>query len=84
MVEVGVGQQDGVERRPGRSANGIRLRTDSFGLPWNIPQSMRTCARSVTSRYCEPVTVVAPPRKCDLHGRMVTARRGRAAYPPGP
>src|SRR5438093_284192 len=35
----------------------------SFGLPWNMPQSMRMRARSVTSRNWEPVTVVAPPRK---------------------
>src|SRR5436309_3757668 len=35
----------------------------SFGLPWNIPQSIRTRARPVSSRYWEPVTVVAPPRK---------------------
>ena len=47
----------------GSNANGTRLRIDSFGLPWNMPQSMRTRARSVTSRNCEPVTVVAPPRK---------------------
>src|SRR5215210_6088622 len=42
---------------------GIRFRTDSFGLPWNIPQSMRIRARSVVSRNLEPVTVFAPPRK---------------------
>ena len=46
----------------GSNPNGIRLRIDSLGLPWNIPQSMRTRARSVVSRNCEPVTVVAPPR----------------------
>ena len=62
MVEVGVGQQDRVELgRVERERD--RLRTDSFGLPWNMPQSMRTLARSVTSRNWEPVTVVAPPRK---------------------
>ncbi len=47
----------------GSNANGTRLRIDSFGLPWNMPQSMSTRARSVTSRNCDPVTVVAPPRK---------------------
>src|SRR5438034_8518800 len=35
----------------------------SFGLPWKRPQSTRTRARPVSSRYWEPVTVVAPPRK---------------------
>ena len=60
----------------------MRLRTDSFGLPWNIPQSMRTRARSVTSRNCEPVTVVAPPRKWICMARMVTARRRRARILP--
>ena len=59
----------------GSNANGIRLRIDSFGLPWNMPQSMRTRARSVTSRNCEPVTVVAPPRKWISIRRMVTGAR---------
>jgi len=48
---------------PGSYASGMRFRTDSLGLPWNIPQSMRTRAREVSSRYCDPVTVRAPPRK---------------------
>ena len=55
----------------------MRLRIDSLGLPWNIPQSMRTRARSVSSRNCEPVTVVAPPRKwicMARHGDSATAR----------
>src|SRR6478736_8973479 len=59
----------------GSYANGILLRIDSFGLPWNIPQSIRTRARSVTSRNCEPVTVVAPPRNWMCMGDMVTVRR---------
>src|SRR3954454_6095355 len=46
---------------------------DSFGLPWNIPQSMRTRARLVSSRNWEPVTVVAPPRKWISIDPMVTA-----------
>src|SRR5712691_1049366 len=29
-----------------------------------MPQSMTTRARSVSSRYCEPVTVRVAPRKC--------------------
>src|SRR6478672_10261465 len=36
---------------------------------------MRTRARSVTSRNCEPVTVVAPPRNWMCMGDMVTVRR---------
>src|SRR5438309_12006241 len=40
----------------------MRLRSVSFGLPWNMPQSTRTRAVPMSSRYCEPVTVVAPPR----------------------
>src|SRR6516162_7270053 len=50
----------------------MRLRIDSFGLPWNMPQSTRMRARSVVSRYCEPVTVVAAPRNCS---RIVTDER---------
>ena len=46
----------------------MRLRIDSFGLPWNIPQSMRTRARSVVRRNCEPVTVVAAPRNWSCIG----------------
>src|SRR5260221_1560898 len=49
-------------RLAGSNANGIRLRMDSFGLPWNMPQSIRIRARPVVSRYWDPVTVVAPPR----------------------
>src|SRR5689334_9912323 len=35
----------------------------SLGPPWNMPQSIRTRARSVVRRKRDPVTVVAPPRK---------------------
>ena len=59
----------------GSNPNGIRFRTDSFGLPWNIPQSTRTFARSVVRRNWEPVTVVAPPRKWICMPRMVTGQR---------
>src|SRR5687767_1312986 len=58
----------------GSNPNGIRLRTDSLGLPWNMPQSIRTRARSVSRRNWEPVTVVAPPRKWICMAVMVTAR----------
>ena len=34
----------------GSNPSGILLRTASLGLPWNIPQSMRILACSVTSR----------------------------------
>ena len=69
-------------RSAGSKPNGIRLRTDSFGLPWNIPQSIRTRARSVSSRNCEPVTVVAPPRKWICMAAMVTVRTsGRISSP---
>src|SRR3954465_8187536 len=66
---------------PGSHAKGIRFRIDSFGLPWNMPQSMRTFARSVVSRNCEPVTVVAPPRNwiC-IHAWLQPTRTD--AYPP--
>src|SRR6266511_940114 len=49
---------------PGSKASGIRLRIDSFGLPWNIPQSMRIWDWPAVSRNWEPVTVVAAPRNC--------------------
>src|SRR5262245_24824942 len=56
---------------------------DSLGLPWNIPQSMRIRARSVVSRNCEPVTVVAPPRNWICMATMVTARAiGRVSSGP--
>src|SRR6185436_10734199 len=58
----------------GSKPNGTRLRIDSFGLPWNMPQSTRTFARSVAMRNVEPVTVVAPPRKVMSIARMVTGR----------
>src|SRR5215471_19713608 len=38
-----------------------------------MPQSMSTRARSVVSRNCEPVTVVAPPRNWMSMADMVTA-----------
>src|SRR5215207_3202174 len=47
----------------GSKPSGTRLRMTSLGLPWNIPQSIRTRARSVVRRKREPVTVLAPPRK---------------------
>ncbi len=47
----------------GSKPRGIRFRIDSFGLPWNMPQSMSTLARAVLRRKRDPVTVVAPPRK---------------------
>src|SRR5215207_3425657 len=47
----------------GSKPSGTRFRITSLGLPWNIPQSIRTRARSVVSRKREPVTVLAPPRK---------------------
>ena len=61
VVQVGMGQST-ASSVPGSKANGIRLRTDSLGLPWNMPQSMSTRARSVVKRNWDPVTVVAPPR----------------------
>ena len=71
----------------GSKPNGIRLRTDSFGLPWNMPQSIRTRARSVSRRNWEPVTVVAPPRKwiCMAgHGDSPHVHRGIVASMPPP
>src|SRR5262245_50014448 len=49
----------------------MRLRTASLGLPWNMPQSIRTFAADVSSRNCDPVTVVAPPRKWSFIRRIV-------------
>ena len=55
-----MGQQDRVElARVERERDAVADRL--VGLPWNIPQSMRTGA-AVSSRNWEPVTVVAPPR----------------------
>ena len=63
----------------GSKPNGTRLRIDLFGLPWNIPQSISTFARSVVSRNVEPVTVVAPPRKVMSIACMVTGPTVRRA-----
>src|SRR5207247_313996 len=46
----------------GSYASGALLCSISFGLPWNMPQSMRIFARFVVRRNCDPVTVVAAPR----------------------
>ena len=88
MVEVGVGDEDRVDLG-GSKPSGIRLRIASFGLPWNIPQSIRTRARPVVSRKREPVTVLAPPRKvsstslreCDESTAIAVAVGGRAPSP---
>ena len=82
VVEVGVGQQDGVELARARRRTGSRLRIDSFGLPWNIPQSMRTRARSVIEQELRAGDGRRAAEEVDLHARMVTARRASAAYPP--
>ena len=42
---------------------------------------MRTRARPVSSRNCEPVTVVAPPRKWMSIGRIVPRRRVAGIIP---
>ena len=55
----------------GSYASGIRFRTDSFGPPWNIPQSTRMRAWPVSRRNWLPVTVVAAPRKWRSMARMV-------------
>src|SRR4051812_40794551 len=47
----------------------------SFGLPWKSPQSIRMRALSVSSRNCEPVTVVAAPKKVNFTGSVSSARR---------
>ena len=62
VVEVGMGEDDGVEGR-GITPSGTRLRIVSSPPPWNMPQSMRTRALPVSTRWREPVTVRAPPRK---------------------
>src|SRR5919204_1219715 len=74
----------------------MRLCTTSFGLPWNIPQSTSTFARFVVRRNCDPVTVVAAPRKRNsisgysawlmfgplLKGERVTLRPADDSDPP--
>ena len=59
------GRGSGRPRRAssGRTPSGTRLRIVSSRPPWNMPQSMRTRARPVSTRWREPVTVRAPPRK---------------------
>ena len=47
----------------GSTPSGTLLRMDSSGPPWNMPQSTSTRARPVSTRWREPVTVRAPPRK---------------------
>ena len=59
----------------GSKPSGTRLRMTSFGLPWNIPQSIRTLARAVVSRKRDPVTVRAPPRKVSCIARECATRR---------
>src|SRR4029079_10085768 len=56
-------------------ASGTRFRTDSLGPPWDIPQSIRIRAWSVTSRNWEQVKVVAPPRNWISTGASCHASR---------
>ena len=47
----------------GSTPSGTWLRIVSSPPPWNMPQSTRTRALPVSTRWREPVTVRAPPRK---------------------
>ena len=75
VIEMGVGQQDRVEL--------VRLVGERDPVPDRFVRAalehpavdQDPWPRSVTSRNCEPVTVVAPPRNWMCMGDMVTARR---------
>jgi hypothetical protein len=44
----------------------LQLRWRSALSPWNIPESTSTSRPPASSRYCDPVTVRAAPRKVSL------------------
>src|ERR1044071_3438806 len=50
----------------GSKGGSCQLRSRSSLRPWKSPQSTRTRALSVTTRYFEPVTVPAPPQNSIL------------------
>src|SRR5215211_5354195 len=50
----------------GSNGGSCQLRSRSSFRPWKSPQSTRTRALSVTTRYLEPVTVPTPPQNSML------------------
>src|SRR5574338_1590284 len=50
-------------RRAGSTGGADQFRSRSAFTPWKRPQSTRIRAASVSTRYFEPVTVLAAPRK---------------------
>src|SRR5215212_6689470 len=50
----------------GSKGGSCQLRSRSSFRPWKSPQSTRTRALSVTTRYFEPVTVPTPPQNSIL------------------
>src|SRR5690349_14478541 len=50
----------------GSNGGSCQLRSRSSLSPWKSPQSTRTRALSVTTRYFEPVTVPTPPQNSIL------------------
>src|SRR6266403_785970 len=58
---------------------GLKLRSVSSGVPWKMPQSIRRRLPAASTRYLEPVTVPAAPRKVSLGiGVSLYRRDGRS------
>src|SRR6266403_39564 len=56
---------------------GLKLRSVSSGVPWKMPQSIRRRLPAASTRYLEPVTVPAAPRKVSLGIGVSLYRRER-------
>src|SRR5215211_8002214 len=55
----------------GSNGGSCQLRSRSSFRPWKSPQSTRTRALSVTTRYFEPVTVPTPPQNSMLANKRL-------------
>ena len=57
----------------GENSGFSQLRSRSSLIPWNSPQSRRTCWPRCLTRYFDPVTVPAAPRNCSVAGPAIVS-----------